>query len=94
MFGMGGQAADAELRSRQAVGYDRGNGDNISQAVHDADAYFAGVGTRPLPAVVNQGDTFGTDGGRETGYVVNAHAPQSVMQPAQGQGSNGDLLIL
>jgi len=43
--------------------------------------------------IQEQGDSFGGNG-HESGYVVNQYAPQQVYQPAQGVGSNGDLLML
>ena len=86
-LGMGGQAVES-MRNRG------GNG-NLAQAVSDADAYFAGIGSRQMAAMHmhDQGDAFGGNG-TEHGYVVNQNAPQQVFQPAQGVGSNGDLLML
>lgn len=71
------------------------SGGNLAQAVSDADAYFAGVGSQQIAAmrIHEQGEGFGP-GDTEHGYVVNQNAPQQVFQPAQGMGSNGDLLIL
>ncbi|KAJ2905457.1 putative ap-2 complex subunit beta protein [Zalerion maritima] len=90
-LGMGGQPAD--IRNRGGVA--NANGGNLAQAVNDADAYFAGIGSQQMAAmhIHEQGDSFG-GGGTEHGYVVNQNAPQQVFQPAQGMGSNGDLLIL
>lgn len=95
MFGRGDQPSDVDPRNRPAAGDANGSGVSPS-ALNDADAYFAGIGPQQMAAMsVEQGDVFGGGGnGRETGYVVSAHAPQHVLQPAQGQGSNGDLLIL
>ncbi|OAA47667.1 AP-2 complex subunit beta [Metarhizium rileyi] len=93
MFGRGGQPTNIDLRSRNAA---PANGEgNLSQAVSDADAYFSGVGTQMAAMRLDQGeDMFGGSSGNMTGYVVSAHAPQAVLQPAQGGGSNGDLLSL
>ncbi|KAG6009600.1 hypothetical protein E4U21_001967 [Claviceps maximensis] len=94
MFGRGGQPTNIDLSSRGAA---LGNGEgNISQAVSDADAYFSSVGTQQMAAMrLDHGeDMFGGGGGNETGYVVSAYAPEAVLQPAQGGGSNGDLLSL
>lgn len=96
MFGKGGQATDIDLRTRQAASANGGQG-NMGQAVNDADAYFSSVGPQQMAAMrINQEDDLfgGGAGGNSTGYVVNAHAPQAVIQPAQGAGSNGDLLVL
>ncbi|TQV96120.1 AP-2 adaptor complex subunit beta [Cordyceps javanica] len=89
MFGRGGQPTDIDLRSRTAAG-----GNSNQQAINDADAYFNSVAPQQMAALRMDGgdDLFG--GGNVTGYVVNAHAPQAVMQPTQGAGSNGDLLML
>ncbi|KAJ6785013.1 hypothetical protein PWT90_06171 [Aphanocladium album] len=88
MFGRGGQPTDIDLRSRTTAGA------NGNQAIHDADAYFSSVAPQQMAALRMDGgdDLFG--GGNVTGYVVNAHAPEAVMQPTQGAGSNGDLLML
>ena len=93
MFGRGGQPTDIDLRSRAAASTN-GGGD-LAQAVSDADAYFSSIGTQQMAALQmdQENDLFG-GGGNETGYVVSAHAPQAVLQPAQGGGSNGDLLML
>jgi vesicle coat complex subunit len=95
MFGRGGQPTNIDLRSRNAAPAN-GNGEgNLSQAVSDADAYFSNIGTQMSAMRIDQGeDMFGGNGGNMTGYVVSAHAPQAVLQPAQGAGSNGDLLAL
>jgi AP-2 complex subunit beta-1 len=89
MLGMGGQATDLEARRTHGA-----NVGNMNQAVSDADAYFSSIGPQQMEALrIDQADdVFGGGGGQETGYIVNAHAPQHVLQPAQGQGSNGDLL--
>lgn len=94
MFGHAGQPTDIDSRTRNpATG---NNGGNISQAVNDADAYFSSIGTQQMAAMrIDQpDDVFGGSHGNTTGYVVSAHAPQAVLQPAQGAGSNGDLLVL
>lgn len=93
MFGRGGQPTNIDLRSRNAA---PANGEgNLSQAVNDADAYFSSIGTQMAAMTLDQGeDMFGGSSGNMTGYVVSAHAPQAVLQPAQGAGSNGDLLAL
>ena len=97
MFGNGGKATDIDPRTRNAAGAAQ-NGTLSPQAASDADAYFAGVGStqQQMAAMRIDGgdDLFGGGGGGGTGYVVSAHAPQAVMQPAQGAGSNGDLLVL
>lgn len=95
MFGRGGQPTNIDLRSRTAPGEPaNGNNGNVTQAMHDADAYFNSVGPQQMAAMrVDQGDDL-YGNGNVTGYVVNAHAPQAVMQPTQGAGSNGDLLML
>ncbi|KAM3508618.1 hypothetical protein MY10362_001077 [Beauveria mimosiformis] len=89
MFGRGGQPTDIDLRSRAAAG---ANGNQ--QAINDADAYFNSVAPQQMAALRMDGSDDLFDGGNVTGYVVNAHAPQAVMQPTQGGGSNGDLLML
>ncbi|KAK8060728.1 hypothetical protein PG996_010658 [Apiospora saccharicola] len=65
--------------------------------INDADAYFAGIGSQQMAAMGvnddNSDSAFG-GGGHEAGYVVNQYAPQQVFRPAQGGGSNGDLLML
>lgn len=94
MFGRGGQPTNIDLRSRSAA---PANGEgNLSQAVNDADAYFSTIGTQQMAAMrLDQGeDMFGGSSANMTGYVVSAHAPQAVLQPAHGGGSNGDLLAL
>ncbi|KAH9883764.1 AP-2 complex subunit beta [Xylariomycetidae sp. FL2044] len=76
---------------------DNNNNNNMAGAVSDADAYFAGIGSQQMAAmgIHDQGDDgFGGGAGNEAGYVVNQYAPQQVFQPAQGVGSNGDLLML
>ena len=87
MLGMGGQPAI--IRPDQSA-----NGGNMDNAVNDADAYFAGIGSQQMAAMGIHGDAFGDNNGTEAGYVVNQYNPQQVYQPAQGVGSNGDLLIL
>ncbi|KAL0944575.1 AP-1 complex subunit beta [Colletotrichum truncatum] len=89
MLGMGGQAQDMNLHNQHI---NPANG-NLAQAVSDADAYFSSIGPQQMAAMrIDQGDSFGDTSGYETGYVVNQHAPQQVVQPAQG--NNGDLLVL
>lgn len=93
MFGRGGQPTNIDLRSRNAAPANEEG--NLSQAVNDADAYFSSIGTQMAAMTLDQGeDMFGGSSGNMTGYVVSAHAPQAVLQPAQGAGSNGDLLAL
>ncbi|TGJ82571.1 hypothetical protein E0Z10_g6193 [Xylaria hypoxylon] len=98
MFGMGGQAAVVRPGSNPAMGVGGGAGspgnENMAGAVSDADAYFAGVGSQRMEAMGIHDDGFGGGTGNEAGYVVNQFAPQQVLQPAQGHGSNGDLLML
>ncbi|KAM3564292.1 hypothetical protein ARSEF4850_001907 [Beauveria asiatica] len=89
MFGRGGQPTDIDLRSRAAAG---ANGNQ--QAINDADAYFNSVAPQQMATLRMDGSDDLFDGGNVTGYVVNAHAPQAVMQPTQGGGSNDDLLML
>ncbi|PSR90635.1 AP-2 complex subunit beta [Coniella lustricola] len=106
-FGQGRQPTDVDPRSMYAASgaagvaaaganaNDNGNG-NLAQAVNDADAYFAGIGSQQMQAMRIQdaeSDAFGGGTGHEAGYVVNQYAPQQVLQPAQGVGSNGDLLM-
>ncbi|KAI8173175.1 AP-1 complex subunit beta [Colletotrichum sp. SAR 10_86] len=96
MLGMGGQAQDINMHSQHvnnaAAGGVDANG-NLAQAVSDADAYFSSIGPQQMAAMrIDQGDAFGDTSGYETGYVVNQHAPQQIVQPAQG--GNGDLLVL
>lgn len=97
MFGNGSKPTDIDTRTRNAAGAPA-NGALSPQAVSDADAYFSSVGStqQQMAAMRIDGgdDLFGGGGGGATGYVVSAHAPQAVMQPAQGAGSNGDLLVL
>ncbi|KAM0484210.1 hypothetical protein ACHAPX_001629 [Trichoderma viride] len=96
MFGNGSQPTNIDLRTRNAVASPTTNGaPNLAQAVSDADAYFSSIGTTQMAAQmaamrIDGGDD-GFGGG--TGYVVNALAPQAVLQPAHGEG-NGDLLAL
>lgn len=87
MLGMGGQPT--VIPPGQAA-----NGGNMDNAVNDADAYFAGIGSQQMAAMGIHGDAFGDNNGTEAGYVVNQYNPQQVYQPAQGVGSNGDLLML
>lgn len=94
MFGNAGLPTNIDPRSRNPP---NANGEgNLQQAVNDADAYFSSVGTQQMAAMrIDQGDDgYGGGNGNGMGYVVSAHAPQAVLQPAQGQGSNGDLLLL
>lgn len=94
-FGYGGQPSDVDPRDRAAAAPDADG--NLAQAVNDADAYFAGIGSQQMQAMriqdVDGDNTFGGGSGHEAGYVVNQYAPQQVFQPAQGVGSNGDLLM-
>ncbi|KAI1635603.1 adaptin N terminal region-domain-containing protein [Biscogniauxia mediterranea] len=102
MFGMGGQPAvirPSQDNSSAAAAAAAGGAAGMATAVNDADAYFAGIGSRQMAAMGihdddEAGDAFGGGAGTETGYVVNQYAPQQVIQPAQGVGSNGDLLML
>ncbi|RYP46165.1 hypothetical protein DL768_007595 [Monosporascus sp. mg162] len=106
MFGMGGQPAvvrpgggnnsqPGNNADAASAGEAAGAG-SMANAVSDADAYFAGIGSQQMAAmgIHDQGDAFGGSNGNETGYVVNQYNPQQVFQPAQGVGSNGDLLML
>ncbi|KAG6129252.1 hypothetical protein E4U38_005226 [Claviceps purpurea] len=99
VFGQGAQVTTnmASAGRGAGTGEDHGHVEgNISQAVSDADAYFSSIGTQQMAAMrLDHGeDMFGGGGGNSTGYVVSAHAPETVLQPAQGGGSNGDLLAL
>ncbi|XXG95054.1 hypothetical protein Hte_001314 [Hypoxylon texense] len=100
MFGMGGQPAVLQAGGAQqgTANAAAGNGApaDMANAVSDADAYFAGIGSQQMAAmgIHEAGDSFGGGNGNEASYVVNQYAPQQVFQPAQGVGSNGDLLIL
>jgi AP-2 complex subunit beta-1 len=90
-FGMGGQPT---IRPPQS----NGNGD-LAAAVDAADEFFAGVGSQRMADMHIGGndDGFGgspTVGRGEMQYVVNQNAPDQIYQPAMGQGSNGDLLML
>lgn len=94
-LGYGDQPSDVDPRFRAAGVASNGDG-NLAQAVSDADAYFSGIGSQQMQAMRIQdaeGDAFGGGTGHEAGYVVNQFAPQQVLQPAQGVGSNGDLLM-
>ncbi|KAH7150014.1 adaptin N terminal region-domain-containing protein [Dactylonectria estremocensis] len=93
MFGNASQPTDIDPRNRQPAGNEEAN---LAQAVNDADEYFSSLGTQQMASMhIDQGDdVFGGGNGAGTGYVVSAHTPQAVLQPAQGQGSNGDLLVL
>jgi AP-2 complex subunit beta-1 len=92
MLGFGSQPADLDVRNRDAMSAD--GSANLARAVSDADAYFSSIGPQQIAAMrIEQGDVFGGGGGHETGYVVNQHAPQQVLQPDRG-GNNGDLLAL
>lgn len=95
-FGYGAQPSDVDPRSRAPPNANGEDGANLARAVSDADAYFAGIGNQQMQAMRIQdadGDSFGGGAGHEAGYVVNQYAPQQVFQPAQGVGSNGDLLM-
>lgn len=94
-FGYEAQPSDVDPRNR-ALPNANGDSANLAQAVSDADAYFAGIGSQQMQAMRIQdadGDAFGDGAGHEAGYVVNQYAPQQVFQPARGAGSNGDLLM-
>ncbi|KAI1261048.1 AP-2 complex subunit beta [Xylariaceae sp. FL1019] len=90
MFGMGGQPAVVRPAQQAPM---QGQ-ENMAHAVNDADAYFAGIGSQQMAAMGIDGDDSFHGHGTEAGYVVNQFAPQQVLQPAQGVGSNGDLLML
>ncbi|KAH8164279.1 hypothetical protein CIB48_g3987 [Xylaria polymorpha] len=102
MFGMGGQAVVVRPGNNAATANPTiaggagtpGTENSMAGAVSDADAYFAGVGSQHMAAMGIHDDSFGGGTGNEAGYVVNQFAPQQVLQPAQGVGSNGDLLML
>ncbi|KAI8623855.1 AP-2 complex subunit beta [Xylariaceae sp. FL1651] len=97
MFGMGGQPAVVRPGGNAATttaGAAGAGTENMAGAVSDADMYFAGVGSQRMAAMGIHDDAFGGGAGTEAGYVVNQFAPQQVLQPAQGVGSNGDLLML
>ncbi|KAL7629699.1 hypothetical protein AAE478_001222 [Parahypoxylon ruwenzoriense] len=99
MLGMGGQPAvlrpDVQA-GVAAAGASAGSSGDMANAVSDADAYFAGIGSQQMAAmgIHDAGDDSFGGAGTESSYVVNQYAPQQVFQPAQGVGSNGDLLIL
>lgn len=90
MFGRGGQPNDIDTRTRNPAG------GNLTQAVSDADAYFSSVGSQQMAAMqINQADDiFGGGQQNQTGYIVSAAAPETVLQPSQGGTANGDLLDL
>ena len=79
------------------------NGHASTEAVNQADVYFASLGQRMAGMNVSAGDDFGAaptirggSGGAETaerGYVVNQNHPEQVYEPAVGAGE-GDLLDL
>lgn len=86
MFGHGGDATNMDLRTRSATS-------PMAQAVNDADAYFSSVTSQQMASLsIKQPDDLFGGGMQSAGYVVSAHAPQSLMSPTQGS-SNGDLLI-
>ncbi|RDA96255.1 hypothetical protein CP533_1761 [Ophiocordyceps camponoti-saundersi (nom. inval.)] len=74
------QPLPAAVKATNTTAATSDDGD-VSRAVRDADAYFSAL------RIDDDGGLGGV-----TGYVVSAHAPQAVMQPAEGGGSNGDLL--
>lgn len=89
-FGMENQPVQSPFRN--------GNG-NLAAAVDAADEFFAGVGSQRMADMHINGneDGFGGSPTVERGemqYVVNQHAPMQMYAPANGQGSNGDLLML
>lgn len=91
-FGLfGGAGVANKVQGRDGEG-------NLAQAVSDADAYFSSIGSQMAGMRIDQGeDLFGPSsggGGNATGYVVSAHAPEAVLPPARGGGSNGDILVL
>ncbi|KAK6827433.1 AP-2 complex subunit beta [Apiospora arundinis] len=108
MLGMGGQPAVVRTSNQGGLagsdGYaqqqqqqQQAGGVTDQSVINDADAYFAGIGSQQMAAMgVNDdhGDSAFGGGGHEAGYVVNQYAPQQVFRPAQGGGSNGDLLML
>jgi AP-2 complex subunit beta-1 len=93
MLGMGGQPSDYDPRTANQAAV-AANG-NTAAAANDAEAYFA---QRMAGVRINDGFGDGDDGhgvnGESTGYVVNQYDPQHIYEPAQGRGSNGDLLML
>ncbi|CAG9937068.1 unnamed protein product [Clonostachys rosea f. rosea IK726] len=95
MFGRGGQPNNIDTRTRAAASANGSEG-NLAQAVNDADAYFASVGSQQMSAMrIDQADDlFGGGGPTTPSYVVSAHAPQTVLQPNQASANNGDLLDL
>lgn len=86
-------AADSALASSFGNGTARQQNGNLTTAVDEADAYFAGVGQGMGNLALHDGFTSSPshDGAGENLYVVNQHAPEQVYQPAVG-GGNGDLL--
>lgn len=90
-----GLFAEAEARSGAASARASEGEGNLLQALSDADAYFSSIGAQQMAAMqLDQGEEGG--GGGVRGYVVSAHAPQTVLYPGQGgegQG-NGDLVAL
>lgn len=89
-------AATGGSSQGQGTGAAAANTPSMASAVSDADAYFAGIGSQQMAAmgIHEAGDAFGDANGTEAGYVVNQNNPQQVFHPAQGVGSNGDLLML
>ncbi|KOS18247.1 AP-1 complex subunit beta [Escovopsis weberi] len=94
--GAAGPGAGAAAAPLPGAGAGAGGAANLAQAASDAEAYFSRVGVQQMGAMRIDGgdDDFQGGGGAIAGYVVSAHAPQAVLQPAQGSGSNGDLLVL
>ncbi|KAI0023112.1 adaptin N terminal region-domain-containing protein [Xylariomycetidae sp. FL0641] len=96
-LGMGGRPAQLPASAPNPAAGQPGGDGGMTSAVNDADAFFAGIGSQQMAAMAihGAGDDAAQDAGRESAaYVVNQYAPQQVLQPAQGMGSNGDLLLL
>lgn len=85
-----------DLRSPQSNG---GEG-NMAAAVDAADLYFSGLGNQQLANLRVTENEFGGSpvvgpgAGPTNRYVVNQNQPQGVLQPVNGAGENGDLLML
>ncbi|KAI9842805.1 MAG: hypothetical protein M1837_006908 [Sclerophora amabilis] len=89
-----------------APGFSRNtdNNININHAMDAADVYFSGVGSQQMAAMSLDHNNNDDDGGLGIGgggphsserqYIVSQNAPQQVYQPAVGEESNGDLLLL
>ncbi|XDG09941.1 hypothetical protein ABKA04_009556 [Annulohypoxylon sp. FPYF3050] len=95
-FGMGGQPVSVPNAGNRGQENNSSGNNSMANAVNDADAYFAGIGSQQMAAmgIHEAGDSSFGGAGTEASYVVNQYAPQQVFQPAQGVGSNGDLLLL